>query len=48
MQARKIEFISEAPEKALDEAAKRVEAANMRLKSERRVIETLQFERGYN
>jgi hypothetical protein len=48
MPARKIEFISESAEKALDEAAKRLEAANETLRSERRVTETLQFERGYN
>ena len=48
MPARKIEFLFEAYEKAHDEAAKRVEAANARLRSERRMIESLQFERGYN
>jgi hypothetical protein len=48
MRARKIKFRSESAEKALNEAAKRVEAANVRLKSERHVIETLQFELGYN
>jgi len=48
MPARKIEFLFEAYEKAHDEAAKRVEAAKVRLRSERRTIENLQFERGYN
>jgi hypothetical protein len=48
MRASKIEFKSEAAEKALDEATKCAEAANVRLRSERRVIENLQFERGYN
>jgi hypothetical protein len=48
MPARKIEFRSESAEKALDEAAKRLEAANETLRSERRVTETQQFERGYN
>ena len=48
MAASNFEFISEAAEKAFDEAAKRVEVANARLRSQRRVIENLQFERGYN
>jgi len=48
MPARKIEFRSEATEKAFNDEAKRVEGANETLRSERRAIETLQFERGYN
>ena len=48
MSARKIEFTFEPPEKALDHADERIEAANARRESELRVKESLQFERGYN
>lgn len=48
MRAKKIEFIPEPAKKACDEVDGCIEAGNARLESELRIMEILQFERGYN